>query len=89
MMPFGVSSMMRLATVWMNSWSWLENRMFPLNDCNVLLNAWMDSTERGSGGALQHFYQSVPWCVAAPFAEFAAHCAAQIQCILYTPLHFV
>ena len=45
-MPFGVSSMMRLATVWMNSWSWLENRMFPLNDCNVLLNAWMDSKSR-------------------------------------------
>ena len=45
-MPPGVSSMMRLQTVWMNSWSWLDIRMIPLKPCRVLLKAWMDSRSR-------------------------------------------
>ena len=46
MVPFGVSSMMRLATVCMNSWSWLEKRMLPLNATKLLLKAWMLSRSR-------------------------------------------
>ena len=37
---------MRVHTVWINSWSWLDMRMLPLNDCRVLLNACMDSRSR-------------------------------------------
>ncbi len=37
--PDGVSSMMRFATVLMNSWSWLAKRILPLNATKLLLKA--------------------------------------------------
>ena len=43
MVPRGVSSMMRSATVLMNSWSCEANRMLPLNEIRLLLNACIDS----------------------------------------------
>ncbi len=46
MMPPGVSSIMRLHTVWMNSWSWLDMSITPLKFWSVLLNACIDSRSR-------------------------------------------
>ena len=39
MVPFGVSSMMRSATVLMNSWSWEAKSILPLKVIRLLLNA--------------------------------------------------
>ncbi len=46
MVPLGVSSMMRLQTVCINSWSWLERRILPLKPWSVLLKACIDSRSR-------------------------------------------
>ena len=46
MIPFGVSSMMRLHTVDTNSRSCDDNKMLPLNVLSVLLKAWIDSRSR-------------------------------------------
>ena len=45
-MPFGVISIMRFATVSMNSWSCEVISTMPGNETSELLNAWIDSRSR-------------------------------------------